>query len=98
MGAGLVCDLEYNVTYTAEWYATFQATVAQLAAPVVKPRKRRPMIAQYVDPVTNELALAVIGANGHVLAGTRGKDGVWAWWDTTTDMAVPAGQAVAATS
>lgn len=32
MSNGLVCDLESNVRYTAEWYSIFQATVVQLAA------------------------------------------------------------------
>lgn len=78
---GLVCDLEFNVTYTAGWYQTFQETVAQSAAPT-PPKPGVPPVPSNKVPVP----VTAIATNQN---GTRqdvfmvGEDGkvYQKWWD-----------------
>lgn len=39
----LVCDLEHNVSYTSEWYATFQNEVTKLTTPSIPPQRGFPL-------------------------------------------------------
>lgn len=70
MDTGLVCDLEYNVSYTPEWYATFQNTVANLSGvpkPVKSPRKGNDMFLVYLTDGPHKDLAYLVTENGKVL-------------------------------
>lgn len=69
--AGLVCDLEYNVAYTAGWYATFQQTVAALSPQPDPPTPDPPDPQQeenmWIFECANEPTILVVGGLAVIL-------------------------------
>lgn len=76
---GLVCDLEYNVSYDAQWYKTFQQTISFLSQPIKV--KEDTMQALIVNG-----QLTVVGEaldNGDLMVFTQTPSGSWSVNDVT---------------
>lgn len=74
MSAGLVCDLEHNVSYTSQWYQAFQNEVAKLSSPPPVPTLPLKLPAsayplKFVYPTTDNSTrwdIWCIGNDGHL--------------------------------
>ena len=88
MDLGLVCDLEFNVSYSSQWYQAFQNTIHNLGATVTPPKPPLPPPPPPIKGITIPAKMSDVSvscrATGWQDLYIIGEDNklYHMWWDT----------------